>query len=67
MILGITGCPGSGKSILAGIMVKQGWVLVRPSGTEPVIRITCEGPTDEIVKNILQSAEEVVKTTIASA
>ena len=50
-----------------GISLKQGWVLVRPSGTEPVIRITCEGPTEEVVKNILQSAEEVVRTTIASA
>jgi phosphoglucosamine mutase len=49
-----------------GVTLKQGWVLVRPSGTEPVIRITCEGPTEEIVKDILQTAEEVVKTTIAS-
>ncbi len=50
-----------------GISLKQGWVLVRPSGTEPVIRITCEGPTEEIVKKILETAEDVVKSTIASA
>jgi phosphomannomutase len=50
-----------------GITLKQGWVLVRSSGTEPVIRITCEGPTEEIVKKILQSAEEVVRTTVALA
>ena len=50
-----------------GITLKQGWVLVRPSGTEPVIRITCEGPTEEVVKKILQSAEEIVKTTIVSS
>ncbi len=50
-----------------GISLKQGWVLVRPSGTEPVIRITCEGPTEEITKQILQSAEEVVKSTIDAA
>jgi phosphomannomutase len=47
-----------------GISLKHGWVLVRPSGTEPVIRITCEGPTEEITKQILQTAEEVVKSTI---
>ena len=28
MILGITGCPGSGKSIVAGVMAQHGWVLV---------------------------------------
>jgi phosphoglucosamine mutase len=49
-----------------GISLKQGWVLVRPSGTEPVIRITCEGPTDEIVKEILKTSEEVVKSAIDS-
>ncbi len=50
-----------------GITLTQGWVLVRPSGTEPVIRITCEGPTEDIVKKILRSTEEVVRVTIASA
>ncbi|MHA2025374.1 MAG: phosphoglucosamine mutase [Candidatus Thorarchaeota archaeon] len=49
-----------------GISLKEGWVLVRPSGTEPVIRITCEGPTEEIVKKILETAENVVKSTISS-
>jgi phosphoglucosamine mutase len=49
-----------------GISLKQGWVLVRPSGTEPVIRITCEGPTEEVVSKILKTAESVVKSTIAS-
>ncbi|NIU81699.1 hypothetical protein GWN63_05610, partial [Candidatus Bathyarchaeota archaeon] len=37
--------------------LKQGWVLVRPSGTEPVIRITCEGQTKEAVEEILKTAE----------
>jgi len=47
-----------------GISMKQGWVLVRPSGTEPVIRITCESPDEDIAKQILQTAEDVVKSTI---
>jgi phosphoglucosamine mutase len=50
-----------------GVTLKQGWVLVRPSGTEPVIRITCEGPTEDVVKRILEKAEEVVRDIIASA
>ncbi|MFW9789152.1 MAG: phosphoglucosamine mutase [Candidatus Thorarchaeota archaeon] len=50
-----------------GITMKKGWVLVRPSGTEPVIRITCEGQTENAVKEILKTAEDVVKATIASA
>ena len=49
-----------------GITMKQGWVLVRPSGTEPVIRITCEGQSEEIVAAILKTTEEVVKTAIIS-
>ncbi|MHB9027736.1 MAG: dephospho-CoA kinase [Candidatus Latescibacterota bacterium] len=28
MILGITGCPGSGKSALAGVIAERGWTLV---------------------------------------
>ena len=28
MIIGITGCPGSGKSILAAVIAEQGWVLI---------------------------------------
>lgn len=50
-----------------GITSKQGWVLVRPSGTEPVIRITCEGQSREAVEKILKITEEVVSTTVASA
>jgi phosphoglucosamine mutase len=45
-----------------GISLKAGWVLVRPSGTEPVIRITCEAPSDKQVEKILADAEaEVVR------
>ncbi len=47
-----------------GISLKQGWVLVRPSGTEPLIRITCESPDEDTTRQILQTAEDAVKTTI---
>ncbi len=28
MILGLTGCPGSGKSVLASVLVERGWALI---------------------------------------
>ena len=28
MILGVTGCPGSGKSVLAASMAERGWILI---------------------------------------
>jgi phosphomannomutase len=36
------------------------WVLFRASGTEPLLRIYCEGRTPESVKLILGAAEELV-------
>jgi phosphoglucosamine mutase len=50
-----------------GITSSQAWVLVRPSGTEPVIRITCEGQSREAAEKILKITEEVVRTAVASA
>jgi phosphoglucosamine mutase len=38
---------------------KDGWVLVRPSGTEPYIRVTVEGKNTEYARSML---EKVVKT-----
>ena len=62
---------GDVKEILTvdgiGITSKQGWVLVRPSGTEPVIRITCEGQSRKAADEILKTTEELVRTTVASA
>ncbi|MFW9913909.1 MAG: phosphoglucosamine mutase, partial [Candidatus Thorarchaeota archaeon] len=44
-----------------GISLKAGWVLVRPSGTEPVIRITCEAPSDKQVEKCLADAKAEVE------
>ncbi|MEM2142738.1 MAG: phosphoglucosamine mutase [Candidatus Thorarchaeota archaeon] len=47
-----------------GIVLRNGWALVRPSGTEPVIRITCEAKTSDGLRQILDSVEPIVQSTI---
>ena len=49
-----------------GLSLKDGWILVRPSGTEPVIRITCESSSDDKVKKILENSKSIVEKVIAS-
>ena len=36
------------------------WVLIRPSGTEPVLRVYCEAPTMERVDVILAKVESAI-------
>jgi alpha-D-glucose phosphate-specific phosphoglucomutase len=40
----------------------EAWVLLRASGTEPLLRIYAEAASPELVKEILSSAETFVKT-----
>jgi phosphoglucosamine mutase len=42
--------------------LKDGWVLVRPSGTEPYIRVTAEGKTIKGTKDIAKRTVRVLKT-----
>ena len=37
------------------------WVMMRPSGTEPLVRVYAEAPTTEEVEAVLDFAESVVK------
>lgn len=39
----------------------DGWLLIRPSGTEPAIRLTCEFREKERLDEIVKSAEEAIK------
>jgi alpha-D-glucose phosphate-specific phosphoglucomutase len=43
----------------------EAWVLVRASGTEPLLRIYCEASTPELVAQILHEAEAFVKAPVA--
>jgi phosphoglucosamine mutase len=49
-----------------GITLKGGWILVRPSGTEPLIRVTCEGQSQDFVEKTLQETKAIVQRTVDS-
>ena len=42
------------------ILEDDSWVLLRPSGTEPLIRTYSESPTLKVVKDLLTEAEKLV-------
>jgi phosphomannomutase/phosphoglucomutase len=43
-----------------------GWVLVRPSGTEPIFRVYAEGKTEEDAKRLATDALREIETIIGS-
>jgi phosphomannomutase len=70
MVVRLTdGAPAS----IAGVAIRQvdtldgvkyrldddSWLLIRPSGTEPLLRVYAEAPTDERVKALLGYGEQV--------
>jgi len=46
------------------LSLKSGWLLVRASGTEPLIRLTVEGETEAITKELSSKAAELIKRQI---
>ena len=43
------------------ILADDSWLLIRPSGTEPVLRVYAEGRSPEMVKALLEYGEEVAE------
>ncbi len=54
-------------STIDGVRVdfEGGWLLVRPSGTEPFIRITCEAKEEKKLREAFEKAEKTVKKNVA--
>jgi phosphomannomutase len=45
------------------ILDDDSWLLIRPSGTEPVLRVYAEGRTPEMVQDLLKFGEQVAAGT----
>ncbi|MDR0318851.1 MAG: phosphoglucosamine mutase [Nitrososphaerota archaeon] len=43
---------------------KDGWLLIRASGTEPLIRITVEGKSDEVANELMYKATDLIRKQI---
>ncbi|ASJ05301.1 phosphoglucosamine mutase [Thermococcus barossii] len=43
------------------------WILFRPSGTEPIMRITLEAHTEEKAKALMEKTEEIVRRAVGRA
>ena len=43
------------------VEVEGGWFLIRPSGTEPKVRVTAEGETEESVEDVYEEATDILR------
>jgi phosphoglucosamine mutase len=48
----------------ARLALKSGWLLIRASGTEPLIRLTVEGESESVAKDITQKASALIHKQI---
>ncbi len=49
------------------LTLRQGWLLVRPSGTEPLVRITVEAETRKAVEAIMKKAVKLINKLVKEA
>jgi phosphomannomutase len=45
------------------ILADDSWLLIRPSGTEPVLRVYAEGQSQEVVRALLAYGEQVAESS----
>ncbi len=46
------------------VMADDSWLLIRPSGTEPVLRVYAEGRTQQMVKDLLGYGQKVAASIV---
>jgi phosphomannomutase len=46
------------------VMADDSWLLIRPSGTEPVLRVYAEGRTQEMVKALMGYGKKVAESVV---
>jgi phosphomannomutase len=46
------------------ILADDSWLLIRPSGTEPVLRVYAEGRTQAMVKSLLGYGKHVAEAVV---
>jgi len=46
------------------IMADDSWLLIRPSGTEPVLRVYAEGRSHEMVKALMAYGKTVAESVV---
>lgn len=46
------------------LQLEDGWVLIRPSGTEPIIRITVEAHDDGRAKELLETSKNFIRSVL---
>jgi len=56
----------TGVSTVDGVrlQLEDGWVLIRPSGTEPIIRITVEAHDEERARGLLETSKKFVQSVL---
>ena len=48
------------------IALEDGWVLIRPSGTEPLIRVTVEGESLKAARGIMEKAKALIQNALGT-